>query len=257
MMNHSLAIMGWLSLLLIGVSPGARAKEEGRQGEMVTFASGSETIQGYLARPAGDGPHPAILLIHEWWGLNDWMKGNADRFAQQGYTALAVDLYRGAVAQDRDVAHELSRGLPEDRAARDLQGAFAYLQSRPDVRKDKIGVSGWCMGGGYALQAALKISGLKACVICYGRLVLDANTLKPIPCPLLGIFGGQDRGIPPEMVHQFEAACKTAGKEVTAHIYEKSGHAFMNPNNASGYNAGDARDAWAQIDAFFEQTLKK
>ncbi|MBI4461990.1 MAG: dienelactone hydrolase family protein, partial [Acidobacteria bacterium] len=114
--------------------------------ETVRYASGNETVTGFLARPEGDGPFPAIVVIHEWWGLNDQVKGEAKKLAEQGYVALAVDLYRGRVASESDEAHELSRGLPEDRAVRDLKAAVSYLRSHRDVRGDRIGSIGWCMG---------------------------------------------------------------------------------------------------------------
>ena len=101
--------------------------------ETVTYKSGSDTVSGYLALPSGTGKHPAIIVIHEYWGLNDWVKDEARKFADQGYVALAVDLYRGTVATDPDTAHQLMRGLPDDRGLRDLEAAYAYLAARPDL----------------------------------------------------------------------------------------------------------------------------
>jgi carboxymethylenebutenolidase len=224
--------------------------------QMVQYKSHDETVAGFLAFPEGKGPFPAIMVIHEWWGLNDWVKANAAKLADKGYIVLAIDLYRGQVALDQDEAHELMRGLPEDRATRDLQAAFSYLVSRPDVQHDKIGSIGWCMGGGYSLQAALNISELSACVINYGRLVTDTEMIEKLNCPILGIFGGKDRGIPVKTVEAFKAACLDAGKNVSIQIYPKSGHAFINESNSKGYNAADAKDAWEKTFAFLEQTLK-
>jgi carboxymethylenebutenolidase len=225
--------------------------------QMVQYQSGDETVTGYMAFPEGKGPFPAIILIHEWWGLNDWIKENAKKFADEGYIALAIDLYRGQVATDQDAAHELMRGLPEDRATRDLQAAVAYLVSRNDVKHDKIGSIGWCMGGGYSLQAALSVPELAAGVINYGRLVTDAEMIDKINCPLLGIFGAKDRGIPVKDVEAFKNACHKADKDVTIQIYANSGHAFINENNAKTYNAKDAKSAWEKTFAFFEKKLKK
>jgi carboxymethylenebutenolidase len=221
-----------------------------------SYQSGDETVSGYLAVPDSKGPFPAIVVIHEWWGLNDWVKENARRFAGQGYVTLAVDLYRGKVAADADLAHELSRGLPEDRASRDLVAAVTYLRSRPDVEKQRIGSVGWCMGGGYSLALALRQADLRSCVICYGRLVTDTSALAKLGASVLGIFGGRDRGIPVEGVRQFEKSLKDAGKSVSIQVYENAGHAFMNPNNKSGYREVDANDAWKRIDEFFLRTLK-
>ena len=117
-------------------------------GKTVSYKSGDETVQGILYTPAGKGPFPAIIVIHEWWGLNDWVKDQASKLADQGYEALAIDLYRGKVATTPEVAHELMRGVPDDRANRDLEAAFNFLQSQPNVKKDRIGAIGWCMGGG-------------------------------------------------------------------------------------------------------------
>ena len=120
--------------------------------ETVTYKSGEETVNGFLALPDGDGRHPAIVVIHEWWGLNDQVKEDAQKLAAQGYVALAVDLYRGKVATTPDEAHELMRGVPDDRGIRDLEAAFAYLAARPDVKPGKIGSVGWCMGGELVYQ---------------------------------------------------------------------------------------------------------
>src|SRR5512141_1452957 len=116
-------------------------------GKMVTFASGNEMPSAYLALPEGGGRKPAVIVIQEWWGLNDFVKGKADEFAKRGYVAFAPDLYRGKVATDPDTAHQLMRGMPEDRAIRDLKSAFDYLSSRDDVDPARIGAVGWCMGG--------------------------------------------------------------------------------------------------------------
>jgi carboxymethylenebutenolidase len=147
--------------------------------------------------PAGKGPFPALIVIHERWGLNDWVKEQASKLADQGYAALAVDLYRGKVATTPDMAHEIMRGVPDDRAKRDLHAAFEFLASQPNVKKDRIGSIGWCMGGGYSLDVALQEPTLAAAVINYGHLATDTDALKKINAPILGLFGAQDRGIPP------------------------------------------------------------
>jgi carboxymethylenebutenolidase len=223
----------------------------------VSYKSGDETVQGVLYTPAGKGPFPAIIVIHEWWGLNDWMKEQAAKLADQGYVVLAVDLYRGKVAENSDVAHELSRGLPEDRAKRDLHAAFEFLASQPNVNKNRIGAIGWCMGGGYSLEVALQEPALAAAVINYGRLATDPAALQKINAPIFGSFGGQDRGIPPDAVHRFEATMKQLNKKVDLKIYDDAGHAFENPNNKDGYREADARDAWKRTVDFLAATLKK
>ena len=199
--------------LLVGSTARAAVKTE-----TISFKSGSETVSGYLAVPDSAGRHPALVVIHEWWGLNDWVKEEAQKFAEAGYVALAVDLYRGKVASDPGEAHELSRGLPEDRAVRDMKAAVDYLASRPDVEKDKIGSVGWCMGGGYSLALELNDPRLAACVINYGRLVTEPDDIAKIHSPILGNFGGQDRGITPDSVRAFEKAVKDAGKSIDVKI---------------------------------------
>src|ERR1039458_9015029 len=121
-------------------------------GKAVSYKSGDDTVNGILYTPAGKGPFPALIVIHEWWGLNDWVKQQAGKLAGQGYVALAVDLYRGKVADNPDLAHELMRGLPEDRANRDLRAAYDFLASQASVKKDRIGSIGWGLGGGCSLR---------------------------------------------------------------------------------------------------------
>lgn len=148
-------------------------------------------------------------------------------------------------------------GVPEDRATRDLAASVQYLKSRIDVDSSRIGSIGWCMGSGYSLVTVLNVRDLAACVVCYGRLVTDSSSIAKIPCPILGIFGEKDRGIPPGSVREFDAECKKAGKNIEVVMYKNAGHAFMNPNNKDGYRNGDAVDAWSRISSFFAEKLKK
>jgi carboxymethylenebutenolidase len=226
-------------------------------GATVSYKSGDETASGYLAAPSGGGKHPALIVVHEWWGLNDWVRGKADKFAADGYVALAVDLYRGKSAgSDPDVAHQLMRGLPEDRAARDLDAAFRYLSQRPDVDPARIGSIGWCMGGGYSLQAAIEEPTLAGCVINYGRLVTDPKTIAKIHAPMLGNFGAEDQGISPSMVQEFEKEARAAGKRIDFKIYPGAGHGFASNPDPKVYKADAARDADARTDQFLAKTLK-
>ena len=225
-------------------------------GRTVTYKSGDETVSAVLYTPPGKGPFPAIVVIHEWWGLNDWVKDEASKLADQGYVTLAVDLYRGQVAADPAMAHELMRGVPEDRAVRDLLAAANFLRAQKNVKAGKVGAIGWCMGGGYSARLAENDPKLAAAVINYGSLSTDPATLNKIQAPVLGLFGGQDRGIPPAAVQQFEKQMKEMGKEVSIKIYDDAGHAFENPNNKGGYRADDAADAWKRITDFFAAKLK-
>jgi carboxymethylenebutenolidase len=224
--------------------------------ETVSYKSGDETVNGYLVLPDGAGKHPAIIVIHEWWGLNDWVKQQAQNFAGQGYVALAVDLYRGKTGSTPDEAHILMRGLPDDRGLRDLEAAFAYLASRPDVNPSKIGSIGWCMGGGWSIKLAENQPKLAAFVVNYGSLPTDPAIIAKIRAPMLGNFGADDKGIPPESVRAFEGAMKSAGKTEDIKIYDGAGHAFQNPNNKDGYRPEATKDADQRIDAFFAKCLK-
>jgi carboxymethylenebutenolidase len=228
-------------------------------GKPVSYKSGDETVQATLYTPPGKGPFPALIVIHEWWGLNGWVKDQASKLADEGYESLAIDLYRGKVATTPDMAHELMRGVPDDRANRDLKAAFQFLQSQPNVKKDRIGAIGWCMGGGYALDVALDEPTLAADVINYGHLVTDSAEIKKINAPILGLFGGLDQGITPDDVHKFEAAMKQQGKKVEIKIYDDAGHAFENPDNKNtpGYRPPDAADAWQRTITFLAEYLKK
>jgi len=245
--------IGIVAALLIAASCSAATTGSKR----ISYPSGTETVTGYLALPDGAGRKPAIVVIQEWWGLNDFIRGKADEFARKGYVALAVDLYRGKMATDPDTAHQLMRGLPEDRAIRDLKAAFDVLRSRDDVDASRIGSVGWCMGGGYSLALALAEPKLAGAVIYYGRLVTDDATIKKLAVPLLGNFGGQDQGIPRVSVQDFEKNTKAAGKSVDFKIYPEAGHGFASSKDPAVYRAADAKDADARTDAFFERTLKK
>jgi carboxymethylenebutenolidase len=223
----------------------------------VSYRSGDETVQGLLFTPPGKGPFPAIIVIHEYWGLNDWVKEQASKLADQGYIALAADLYRGKVGTSPEEAHEIMRGMPEDRAKRDLHAAMQFLQSQKSVNKGRIASIGWCMGGGYSLDVALQEPTLAAAIINYGHLATDPDSLKKINAAILGIFGGQDRGIPVDDVKKFRETLERLGKKVEVKIYPDAGHAFENPNNKTGYRADDAADAWQRIVTFLAATLKK
>ena len=235
----------------------ALAAARAEAGTMVSYPSGSETVSAYIALPDGGGKKPAVVVIHDWLGLSDFAKGKADAFAKQGYVALAVDLYRGKVATDPDMAHQLMRGLPDDRAVRDLKSAVAYLHTRPDVDAARIGSVGWCMGGGFSLELALAEPTLAGAVIYYGHLVTEPATIASLKVPLLGNFGGLDEGIPPQSVRDFEAAAKKDGKSVDFKIYPDAGHGFASSKDPKTFNAADTKDADARTNAFFVKVLKK
>jgi carboxymethylenebutenolidase len=244
-------------LLLSGLMSMLAMSALGADSHPVSYKSGDETVNALLYTPQGKGPFPAIVVIHEYWGLNDWVKEQASKLADQGYVALAIDLYRGKVATTPDEAHEIMRGVPQDRADRDLLAATAFLRSQKNVDPKRVGSIGWCMGGGYSLDLALEDPKLKVVVINYGHLATEDASLKKISAAVLGIFGGQDRGIQVADVNKFEAQLKALGKTVEIHIFPDAGHGFENPNNKAAYRAEDAGQTWTLTVDFLAKYLKK
>ncbi|MFZ0661244.1 MAG: dienelactone hydrolase family protein [Acidobacteriaceae bacterium] len=223
----------------------------------VSYPSGGETVHGILYTPSTPGPHPAIVVIHEWWGLVPWVKEQAADLSAQGYVTLAVDLYRGKTATDPETAHELMRGLPQDRGVHDLVAAVNYLKTLRSVDPNRLGAVGWCMGGTYAAQLAVADPGLRAVAINYGALPTDPAALGKIHAAILGNFGALDQGITPDDVHNFAAAMKSIGKLVDVKIYPDAGHAFENPANKGGYRPADSKDAHERMRVFFRKHLQK
>lgn len=226
------------------------ASAEGVSTETVRFGSGD----GYLARPAGE-PRAGLVVIHEWWGLNDNIREMTRRLAAEGYLALAVDLYRGEVAEDAGEARALMQALMDDETYAGLQlgAAYGWLENEGEV--EQVGSIGWCLGGGLSLRLALDMpEALEAVVVYYGRLVTDPEALAPLRAPLLGIFGGQDRGIPLETVREFETRLEALGKDAEIVVYEEADHAFANPSGTR-YQPEAAEDAWRRTLAFLDEHL--
>jgi carboxymethylenebutenolidase len=253
-MNRSVKLISALAAFgLIAAALAVRAQTPKTQ--TVEFPSGKETIGGFLAVPDKPGIYPGIIVVHEWWGLNDWVKEQTEKLAAQGYVALAVDLYRGKVAVEPSEAHELMRGLPQDRGLRDMQAAYDYLAARKDVKPGRIGTIGWCMGGGLALQFAIHQPRLGACVVNYGSLPTDPNDIQQILAPVLGNFGADDKGITPADVQAFDKTMKGLNRRIDVKIYPGAGHAFENPNNTNGYRPEAAADAWKRTLSFLHNAL--
>ncbi len=255
----ALALLPFAALAAQNPSPPAKAPAV--VAEAVRYRAGKDTVRAALFRPEGKGPFPALVVLHGDFGLTEWVKKQARRLAEKGYAVLAPDLYRGEVAKDVEEAHILSRALPEERVSAELKAAVDYVAGLPAVRKDRIGVLGWDMGGGYALDAAVRDRRLRAAVVCYGRLTTDAKLLAGLQAPVLGVFGAKDEGIPPETLKCFRAAMAKAGKRVAGlHVYPDCDTGFMDP--ASPYLTGPppvaaVADAWARIDAFLATELKR
>lgn len=223
----------------------------------VKYLSSRDSVSAYFVAPKAKGTVPAVIIIHEQWGLNNWIRKNADEFVNKGYAALAIDLYRGKSTSNRAAASELMLTLPAERVMQDLRAAFAYLENNPKVDRNMIGIIGWGLGGGYALQASTYLPKLKAAVMNYGSLIIDPGVIKKINCPLLGIFGETDRGLPLMDVQIFEQLLKDAKKQNRIIIYRNVGHGFMNPMNKDEYNRDITERSWREIFAFLEKYLMK
>lgn len=230
-------------------------RNESFPGEMISFPSGTDTVSAYLARPAAE-PEAIVVVIHEWWGLNDWVKKVADRLAGEGYLAIAPDLYRGQVATEAEEAHELSRGLPEERAVGDVRSAAAHVRAMAGMGDLRVGVIGFCMGGRLSLLSSLDGSPFEATVVCYGRPETSVDRLATLQGPVLGIYGADDKGIGPEQVEALDEALEAAGKQHEILVLDHAGHAFMNSDRPSSFAPEATAAAWKEIDAFLDGNLK-
>jgi carboxymethylenebutenolidase len=216
---------------------------------------GGQLVRGYFVTPAEPLPgRPAVVVIHEWWGLNDQVRAEARRLGEAGYMALAVDLYRGEAATERKGALALMKKARADMTATraNLVAGLRYLKVQGAGR---VGALGWCMGGGYALQLALAAGHeLDAAVMYYGHTVTDLDELRPLRAPLLGLFAENDAGITPSLP-KFRAALDELAKPHAIKIYAGAGHAFANPNNTKNHHTEYARDAWKKTLSFFRTFL--
>lgn len=228
----------------------AAAAAEGLEEVSLTLPSGG-SVNAALAMPETT-PAPTVLLIHEWWGLNDQIKAVAADFAKQGYIALAADLYGGEVATTPDGAKALMGAVDGAKASETLVAWAEWLKTH-EKSTGKIGTVGWCFGGGWSLNASLATP-VDATVVYYGRVNKSASELASLEGPVLGHFATRDGWIDQEMVDGFTAAMDAADKSYTAHWYEAD-HAFANPTNAN-YDQADAKLAWERTTAFFEENLK-
>ncbi len=232
----------------------------------VSFESGGDRLGAHLAVPGEPGRRPAVVVIQEIWGLTPHIKDVADRFAREGYVALAPDMYSregGAPSQDLEILRKFAFTIPDRRIVGDLRAACAFLRARPEVRADRIAAIGFCMGGAWALLLACH-EPIQAVADFYGRVRYpDLTEVKPkhpidyvpeLKSPLLGIFAGADHGIPVEQARELEAAARRHGKTVEFHVYDGAPHAFFNDHRES-YREKDARDAWGKTLAFFKRHL--
>ena len=233
------------------------AAERAVVAETLAYAEVNDELRyGHFVIPADMvDPLPAIIVIHEWWGLNDGVRSVADRLAGLGYIVLAVDLYGGKIAEIPADARELMLGVvenPQD-AKENIRQAYQFLELTAGA--PSIGSLGWCFGGGWSLNTALLFPDqLDATVIYYGQVTDDEAKLEPMNVPILGIFGAEDKGIPVATVRGFEQALKNVSKDYEIEVYPGVGHAFANPSG-NNYNAEAADKAWQRTVAFLNRHL--
>jgi len=247
---------GWAIHILPDYDPlnnNSEIFEEGMYDVKTEFVTYFENSKGYIAKPITDGEFPGIVMIHEWWGLNDNIKEMAEKLASHGYVVLAVDLYNGSVATTSDEARQLIGSFDSQVGVENMNSAASYLLENND--SEKLGSVGWCFGGGQSLNLALNNDDMDATVIYYGQLVSDTESLSSIEWPVLGIFAELDNGIPPESVREFESTLNELEISNEIHIYSGVDHAFANPSG-DRYAPEESKDAWQKTLEFLNSNLK-
>ena len=227
-------------------------------GEDVAYLSSDPATRGYLAVPAGEGPFPALVIIHEWNGLVDRVREVADDLAREGYVTLAADVFHGRTGSNAEENMALVREAQADRAGMvaNLDAAVAYLKARPDVT-GRVGAMGWCFGGGVALSFGLDGVNHEATAIFYGQLVDDPQALARLSHEVYGTFAAQDQGPSPESVAAFEAALRSAGIANDLHIYDDVNHGFwLHADQDPAARNAPALDAWQRLKAYLDRTLR-
>ncbi len=228
------------------------------EGESVRYVSGDAATTGYLAVPEGDGPFPALIIIHEWNGLVDRVREVADDFAAEGYVTLAADLYGGQTGSNAEENVALMSAATADMSSvvANLNSAMAFLKDRPDVT-GRVGAMGWCFGGGIALSFGLDGDDHDATAIFYGRLVDDPAVLAGMDHEVYGTFARLDQGPSPDQVEAFETALRSAGIENDLHIYDDVNHGFwLRIDQDSETRSTAGLDAWQRLKAYLDRTLK-
>jgi carboxymethylenebutenolidase len=224
-------------------------------GQRVEFPSNGHTCQGYFAAPAS-GSGPAVVVIQEWWGLVSHIEDLVDRFAREGFVAIAPDLFHGKTTKSPDEAGKLLMELDAERAEREIAAAGEYLLGRPECSSASYGVIGFCMGGALAQFAVSREPKAGAGVSFYGgfkKVSIDWDQLR---APLLLIYGGKDKGVPAEQGQALAKELEEKGKSVEVHVYPDADHAFFNDTRPEVYNAEAAADAWSRTLEFLRANVR-
>jgi carboxymethylenebutenolidase len=261
MKHFTLMLVG---ILLLGcAAPQEKAGNATKNADMLNESGGLEietkmvkyygNTAGFLARPKARGSYPGVILIHEWWGLNDNIKDMAEELASRGYVVLAVDLYDGKVAATAEEARTYVSSVDKDKAIENMRAAVSYL--RQGQNAPKVASLGWCFGGGQSMNLALSGERMDATLIYYGNVVTDEEELRTITWPVLGVFGEEDTSIPAERARAFDASLDSIGIENEVHIYPGVGHAFANPSGMN-YAPDETKDAWKKTVDFLDRHLK-
>lgn len=217
---------------------------------------GGGKAAGFEARPSGAGSYPGVLVVQEWWGLNEHIQDVAQRLATEGFVALAPDLYEGKTTKDPNLASAWMSALDPEKAVRILLAGLRFLQEKEPIYAEHVGVIGFCMGGSYALLLACRAPALKAAVPFYGDLPDPLDQVKNIRCPVLFIAGGKDRWINSAKVEKLKKAFKQFGVHGEVRIYPEADHAFFNDTRPDVYNPAAAQDAWTRALGLLSRTLK-
>jgi carboxymethylenebutenolidase len=225
---------------------------------MVQYPSGNVTMKAFVAAPQTKEKRPTVIVIQEWWGLTDHIKDIARRYAAEGYVAIAPDLYSRlgyALTTDAGEAGKLMNTLKQEDGLNDLNATVAYLKSVPEVDGMRIGVTGFCMGGSYALMLPCVNSAIKAAVPFYGQVPNPDAPLQKLSAPVLYLYGEDDGWITKADVQRLAAALKKYNKPGEIKTYPGAPHAFFRDTDPSVYRSEAARDAWARTKVFFKQHL--
>ncbi len=247
---------GWAIHVLPDITKGEKTNSEmlntSQKKVIVETVNYFNGVKGFLAKPDDSGIYPGIIMIHEWWGLNDNIKQTAKDLAAEGFIVLAVDLYGTEAATTTDKARQLVSSYNLENGIANMNGAVAYLEENYNI--EKVASIGWCFGGAQSLNLALNNPEMDATVIYYGRLTSDQLQLSKINWPVLGIFAELDQGIPPSSVNAFESSLNELGISNEIHIYPGVDHAFANPSGAN-YAPQEMQDAWKKTLSFLDTNL--